>query len=75
MTQCAEVFWEMYATIARGLGSENPARDGRAMAIMLDGVLLDRLAHPPQDDDVVAASVRWLLTGVPSPAALPIVSR
>ncbi len=71
MTQCAEVFWEMCATISRGLGSENPARDGRAMAIMLDGVLLDRLAHPPQDDDVVAASVRWLLTGVPSPAVLP----
>jgi AcrR family transcriptional regulator len=75
MTQCAEVFWEMCATIARGLGSEDPARDGRAMAIMLDGVLLDRLAHPPQDDDVVVASVRWLLSGVPSPAALPIVAR
>ena len=71
MTQCAEVFWEMCATISRGLGSENPARDGRAMAIMLDGVLLDRLAHPPQHDHVVAASVRWLLTGVPSPAVLP----
>ncbi|HEY6524302.1 MAG TPA: TetR family transcriptional regulator [Solirubrobacteraceae bacterium] len=71
MTQCAEVFWDMCATIAGGLGSEDPARDGRAMAIMLDGVLLDRLAHPPQDDDVVVASVRWLLSGVPSrmPAA------
>ncbi|HXD63580.1 MAG TPA: TetR family transcriptional regulator [Solirubrobacteraceae bacterium] len=69
MTQCAEVFWDMCATIARGLGSEDPARDGRAMAIMLDGVLLDRLAHPPQDDDVVVASVGWLLSGVPSQAA------
>lgn len=71
MTQCAEVFWDMCATIAGGLGSEDPARDGRAMAIMLDGVLLDRLAHPPQDDDVVVTSVRWLLSGVPSrmPAA------
>jgi hypothetical protein len=61
----------MCATIARGMGSEDPARDGRAMAIMLDGVLLDRLAHPPQDDDVVAASVRWLLSGVPTPAPMP----
>lgn len=69
MTQCAEVFWDMCATIARGLGSEDPARDGRAMAIMLDGVLLDRLAHPPQDDDVVVASVGWLLSGVPSQVA------
>src|ERR1700744_6044244 len=33
MTQCAEVFWEMCATIALGLGSEDPDRDGRAMAI------------------------------------------
>ena len=66
MTQCAEVFWEMCATIARGLGSDDPARDGRAMAIMLDGVLLDRLAHPPQDAEVVTAAVRWLLSGVPN---------
>jgi AcrR family transcriptional regulator len=71
MTQCAEVFWDMCATIAGGLGSEDPARDGRAMAIMLDGVLLDRLAHPPQDDDVVVASVRWLLSGVPSRVPAP----
>jgi len=70
MTQCAEVFWEMCATIARGLGSDDPERDGRAMAIMLDGVLLDRLAHPPQSDEVVAASVRWLLSGVPAAAPL-----
>jgi hypothetical protein len=66
MTQCAEVFWDMCATIARGLGSDDPARDGRAMAIMLDGVLLDRLAHPPQDAEVVTAAVQWLLSGVPN---------
>jgi hypothetical protein len=35
------------------------------MAVMLDGLLLDRLAHPPQGQDVVAASVRWLLAGPP----------
>jgi hypothetical protein len=55
----------MCAAIAEGLGSEDPDRDGRAMAVMLDGLLLDRLAHPPQGQDVVAASVRWLLSGPP----------
>jgi AcrR family transcriptional regulator len=63
MTKAAQVFWDMCGAIARGLGSENAARDGRALAVMLDGVLLDRLAHPPQDQDVVATSVRWLLAG------------
>jgi AcrR family transcriptional regulator len=63
MTRAAQVFWDMCAAIAEGLGSDDPARDGRAMAVMLDGVLLDRLAHPPQGQDVVVASVRWLLTG------------
>jgi DNA-binding transcriptional regulator YbjK len=66
MTEAAQVFWDMCAAIAKGLGSENPDRDGRAMAVMLDGVLLDRLAHPPQSQDVVAASVRWVLAGPPA---------
>ena len=65
MTKAAQVFWDMCAAIAEGLGSENPARDGRAMAVMLDRLLLDRLAHPPQSQDVVAASLRWLLAGPP----------
>jgi AcrR family transcriptional regulator len=66
MTQAAQVFWDMCAAIAEGLGSEDPDRDGRAMAAMLDGLLLDRLAHPPQSQDVVVASVRWLLAGPPA---------
>ncbi len=66
MTKAAQVFWDMCAAIAEGLGSEDPDRDGRAMAVMLDGLLLDRLAHPPQGQDVVAASVRWLLAGSPA---------
>jgi AcrR family transcriptional regulator len=65
MTQAAQTFWDMGATVAAAMGSEDPARDGRALAIMLDGVLLDRLAHPPQDQGVVDASVRWLLSGLP----------
>jgi AcrR family transcriptional regulator len=66
MTQAAQVFWDMCAAIAAGLGSEAPDRDGRAMAVMLDGLLLDRLAHPPQSQDVVVASLRWLLAGPPA---------
>jgi AcrR family transcriptional regulator len=69
MTRAAQVFWDMCAAIAGGLGSEDPARDGRAMAVMLDGLLLDRLAHPPQSQDVVAAVLRWLLSGPPGPRA------
>ena len=66
MTQAAQVFWDMCAAIAEGLGSNDPDRDGRAMAVMLDGLLLDRLAHPPQDQGVVVASLRWLLAGPPA---------
>jgi AcrR family transcriptional regulator len=65
MTQAAQTFWDIGATIAAGMGSQDPARDGRAMAVMLDGLLLDRLAHPPQDQEVVVAAVRWLLAGPP----------
>jgi AcrR family transcriptional regulator len=71
MAQAAQVFWDMCGEIAAGLGSANPARDGRAMAVMLDGVLLDRLAHPPQDQEVVVAALRWLLAGPPGGPAAP----
>jgi hypothetical protein len=54
-----------------GMGSEDPARDGGAMAVMLDGLLLDRLTHPPQDQDVLVAAVRWLLSGLPGGGAQP----
>ena len=63
MTRAAQVFWDMCGAIAEGLGSDNPATDGRAMAVMLDGVILDRLAHPPQDQEVVVAALRRLLEG------------
>ncbi|MGH2893190.1 MAG: TetR/AcrR family transcriptional regulator [Solirubrobacteraceae bacterium] len=61
MTRAAQVFWDLCGAIAEGLGSEDRATDGRAMAVMLDGVMLDRLAHPPQDQEVVVAALRWLL--------------
>jgi AcrR family transcriptional regulator len=71
MTQAAQIFWDMCAAIAAGMGSLDPARDGRAMAVMLDGLLLDRLTHPPQDQEVVVAAVRWLLSGPPGSGAHP----
>jgi len=74
MTRAAQVFWDMCATIAEGLGSDDPDRDGRAMAVMLDGLLLDRLAHPPQNQDVVTAAVRWLLAGPPASPELGVSS-
>lgn len=71
MTQAAQIFWDMCATIVAGMGSGDPARDGRAMAVMLDGLLLDRLTHPPQDQDVVVAAVGWLLSGLPGGGVQP----
>jgi DNA-binding transcriptional regulator YbjK len=68
MTEAAQVFWDMCAAIAEGLGSKDPVCDGRAMAVMLDGLLLDRLAHPAQPHDVVVAALRWLLAGPPAPS-------
>ena len=57
MTKAAQVFWDVCAAIAEGLGSEDADHLGKAMAVMLDGLLLHRLAHPPRSQDVVAASV------------------
>jgi AcrR family transcriptional regulator len=65
MTRAAIKFWEMCGTVVGALGSTDPERDGRAMAAMLDGLLLDRLTHPPQDQEVVVAALRWLLSGAP----------
>jgi AcrR family transcriptional regulator len=31
----------------------------------IDGLLLDRLTHPPQGQEVVVAALRWLLSGAP----------
>ena len=65
MARAASVFWQMCASIAHSLGSTDPERDGRAMAVMVDGLLLDRLAHPPQDPAVVVSAIRWLFSGPP----------
>lgn len=66
MTAAAAVFWRMCATLAAAMGSTDPERDGRVMSAMVDGLLLDRVAHPPQDREVLVAAVRWVLSGPPS---------
>ena len=48
MCEAGQVFWRMCEPIALATGSEDPERDGRGLAAMVDGLLLDRLAHPPQ---------------------------
>jgi AcrR family transcriptional regulator len=65
MTRAAATFWAMGSALSAALGSSDPERDGRAMAEMLDGILLDRLTHPGQEDAVVRAAVSWLLAGPP----------
>jgi AcrR family transcriptional regulator len=66
MTRAAATFWGIGAAVSAALGSAHPERDGRAMTTMLDGILLDRLTHPGQDDAVVRAAVSWLLAGPPA---------
>jgi DNA-binding transcriptional regulator YbjK len=61
MRDAAQVFWRLCEPLVRAAGSSDPERDARAMAAMVDGLLLDRLAHPPQGDDVLATAVRQLL--------------
>lgn len=61
MRDAASVFWRMCEPLAAALGSDDPERDGRAMAAMVDGLLLDRLSHPPQAHDLLAGAVSKLL--------------
>ncbi|WP_320670462.1 TetR/AcrR family transcriptional regulator [Patulibacter defluvii] len=61
MSEAAEIFWRLCVPLVLAAGSEDPERDGRAMASMVDGLLLDHLAHEPVRRDVVAAAVRQTL--------------
>lgn len=67
MTEAAKVFWRMCEPIAAAAGSEDPERDGRGMAAMVDGLLLDRLAHPGQTHDLLVEAVGRITA--PRPAA------
>jgi AcrR family transcriptional regulator len=57
MTAAARIFWRMCEPLAAAAGSDDPERDGRAMAAMVDGLLLDRLAHPGQTHDLLVEAV------------------
>ena len=57
MTDAARVFWAMCVPIAAAAGSPDPERDGRGMAAMVDGLLLDRLAHPGQTHELLVEAV------------------
>ncbi len=61
MTDAALVFWRLCQPLVLALGSDDPELDGRAMAAMVDGLLIDRLAHEPADPRVVRAAIRRLL--------------
>jgi AcrR family transcriptional regulator len=67
MTDAARVFWRMCEPLAAAAGSDDPQRDGRAMTAMIDGLLLDRLAHPGQTHALLVEAV-GRLTG-PRPDA------
>jgi AcrR family transcriptional regulator len=66
MTDAARVFWRLCEPIAAAAGSDDPERDGRAMAAMVDGLLLDRLAHPGQSHELLAGALRRLLATPPA---------
>jgi len=57
MTDAARIFWRMCEPLAAAAGSEDPERDGRGIAAMVDGLLLDRLAHPGQTHELLVEAV------------------
>jgi len=57
MTDAARVFWRMCEPLAAAAGSPDPERDGRGMAAMVDGLLLDRLAHPGQTHELLVEAI------------------
>jgi DNA-binding transcriptional regulator YbjK len=62
MTAAASIFWRLCEPLAAATGSDDPVRDGRALASMVDGLLLDRLAHAPQSAALLEAAIARLLS-------------
>jgi AcrR family transcriptional regulator len=71
MTDAARYFWGMCVPLAAAAGSQDPQRDGRALAAMVDGLLLDRLAHPGQTHDLLVEAVRRLTSPLAEPGGGP----
>ncbi len=66
MTDAARVFWGLCTPIAAASGSDDPERDGRGMAAMVDGLLLDRLAHPGQSHELLVGALKRILSTPPA---------
>jgi AcrR family transcriptional regulator len=64
MADAARVFWRMCEPLAAATGSTDPERDGRGMATMVDGLLLDRLARPDQSHELLVEALRRILSPV-----------
>lgn len=61
MSGCAAAFWRLCEPIALAAGSQDPARDGRVVVAMIDGLVLDRLAHDPVEPEILVEGLRRLL--------------
>jgi AcrR family transcriptional regulator len=61
MSRAALVFWRLCEPVVLAMGSDRPELHGRSMAAMVDGLLLDHLAHDPVGPEVVEAGVVHLL--------------
>lgn len=68
MTAAASIFWRLCEPLAAATGAADPQREGRALASMVDGLLLDRLAHAPQSEALLENAIERLLSP-PAPAA------
>jgi AcrR family transcriptional regulator len=68
MTAAASIFWRLCEPLAAATGAADPQRDGRALASMVDGLLLDRLAHAPQSEALLEGAIQRLLSPL-APAA------
>ncbi len=62
MFEASQVFVGICIPLAEAIGSDDPPRDGRAMAAMVDGLLLDRLARPSEGTAVLVAALGRLLS-------------
>ena len=64
MSEGSAFFWRLVEPVAVAVGSRNPARDARMIVSMLDGLLMDRLAHDPPDPQLVIDGFRRVLASV-----------
>lgn len=64
MSAAAATLWRLAEPIAVAAGSADSARDARIVVSVLDGLLLDRVTHDPQDDELTAIALRRVFAGI-----------